>query len=275
MVFRASGELIETVGTLMDVTERKRAQEERERLRQLEANLTHMNRVSVMGEMAASLAHELNQPLAGVVSNGSACLRWLGGDSPNLEEAREAASRIVRDGKRAGEIVSRIRALASKAVTPKTTLDLNETIGEVLALVGDETKKRSIAIRTEFADDLAPVLGDRVQLQQVVLNIIMNGLDAMNGAVRKRLLIATCNIDRGRVRVAVADTGTGIDPDKMEQIFDPFFSTKPHGMGMGLSISRSIIQSHGGRLWLTANNGPGVTTQFTIPQYLEGPVERT
>ena len=275
MVFGASGELIETVGTLMDVTERKRAQEERERLRQLEANLTHMNRVSVMGEMAASLAHELNQPLAGVVSNGSACLRWLGGDSPNVEEARETASRIVRDGKRAGEIISRIRALASKAVTPKTKLDLNETILEVLALVGDETKKRSIAIRTEFADDLAPVLGDRVQLQQVVLNIIMNGLDAMNGAVRKRLLIATGNVDRGQVRVAVVDTGTGIDPDKMEQMFDPFFSTKPHGMGMGLSISRSIIQSHGGRLWLTANNGPGVTTQFTIPQYLEGPVERT
>src|SRR5262249_12639840 len=141
MVFGASGELIETVGILMDVTERKRAQEERERLRQLEANLTHLNRVSGMGEMAASLAHELNQPLAGVVSNGSACLRWLGGDSPNLEEARETASRIVRDGKRAGEIISRIRALASKAVTPKTTLDLNETIGEVLALVGDETKK--------------------------------------------------------------------------------------------------------------------------------------
>jgi signal transduction histidine kinase len=190
-----------------------------------------------------------------------------------LEEACETARRIVRDGKRAGEIISRIRALASKTVTPKTKLDLNETIGEVLALVGDETKRRSIAIRTEFADALDPVLGDRVQLQQVVLNIIMNGLDAMNGAVRKRLLIATCNIDRGQVRVTVADTGTGIDPDKMEKVFDPFFSTKPHGMGMGLPICRSIIQSHGGRLWLATNNGPGVTTQFTIPQYQEGPVE--
>jgi len=207
------------------------------------------------------------------VSNGSACLRWLGRDSPNLEEARETARRIVRDGKRAGEIISRIRALASKTVTPKTKLDLNETIGEVLALVGDETKRRSIAIRTEFADGLDPVLGDRVQLQQVVLNIIMNGLDAMNGALSKRLFIATCNIDHGQVRVTVADTGTGIDPDKMEKVFDPFFSTKPHGMGMGLSISRSIIQSHGGRLWLTANDGSGVTTQFTIPQYPEGPVE--
>src|SRR5262245_62349361 len=141
-----------------------------------------MNRVSVMGEMAASLAHELNQPLAGVVSNGSACLRWLGRDFPNVEEARETASRIVRDGKRAGEIISRIRALASKAVTPKTKLDLNETIGEVLALVGAETKKRSIAIGTEYADALAPVLGDRVQLQQVVLNIIMNGLDEIGRA---------------------------------------------------------------------------------------------
>jgi C4-dicarboxylate-specific signal transduction histidine kinase len=234
-----------------------------------------MNRVSMMGGITASIAHELNQPLAGVVSNGSACARWLGGDSPNLEEARAAARRIVRDGKRAGEIISRIRALASKAITPKANLDLNETIGEVLALVGDETKRRSIAIRTEFADALAPVLGDRVQLQQVVLNIIMNGLDAMNGAVCKRLLIATRNIDHSQVRVTVADTGTGIDPDKMEKVFDPFFSTKPHGMGMGLSISRSIIQSHGGRLWVTANDGPGVTIQFTIPQYQEGPVEWT
>lgn len=267
-------ELIEQITRLAGVAiERKRAEEERDRLRQLEADLAHMNRVSMMGDMSASIAHELNQPLAGVVSNGSACLRWLRGDSPNLEEACEAARRIVRDGKRAGEIISRIRVLASKAVTPKTKLDLNETVGEVLALVGDETKWRSIAIRTEFADGLAPILGDRVQLQQVVLNIIMNGLDAMNGAVCKRLLIATCNIDSGQVRVTVADTGTGIDPDKMEKVFDPFFSTKPHGMGMGLSISRSIIQSHGGRLWVTANEGPGVTTQFTIPQYQEGPVD--
>jgi len=267
-------ELIEQITRLAGLAiERKRAEEERDRLRQLEADLAHMNRVSMMGDMSASIAHELNQPLAGLVSNGSACLRWLAGDSPDLDEAREAARRIVRDGKRAGEIISRIRALASKAVTPKTKLDLNETVGEVLALVGDETKRRSIAIRTEFADALAPVLGDRVQLQQVVLNIIMNGLDAVNGAPCKRLLIATCNIDSGQVRVTVADTGTGIDPHKMERVFDPFFSTKPHGMGMGLSISRSIIQSHGGRLWLTANDGPGVTTQFTIPQYQEGLVE--
>jgi C4-dicarboxylate-specific signal transduction histidine kinase len=257
------------IGTAVDVTDQKRAQEERERLRQLEANLAHMNRVSVMGEMSASLAHELNQPLAGVVSNGSACLRWLGADSPNLEEAREAARRIVRDGKRAGEIISRVRALASKTVTPKTKLDLNETIGEVLALVGDETKRRSVAIRTEFADASASVLGDRVQLQHVVLNIVMNALDAMNGAVCKQLLISTRTIDHGQVRVSVADTGTGIDPEQMEKVFDPFFSTKPHGMGMGLSISRSIIQSHGGRLWVTANDGPGVTTQFTIPQHRE------
>src|SRR5215469_5387556 len=267
-------ELIEQITHLAGVAiERKQAEEERDRVSQLEADLAHMNRVSMMGDMTASIAHELNQPLAGVVSNGSACLRWLERDSPNLEEACETARRIVRDGKRAGEIISRIRALASKTVTPKTRLDLNETIGEVLALVGDETKRRSIAIRTEFADRLDPVLGDRVQLQQVVLNIIMNGLDAMNGVVSKRLFIATSNIDHGQVRVTVADTGTGIDPDKMEKVFDPFFSTKPHGMGMGLSISRSIIQSHGGRLWLTANDGPGVTTQFTIPQYQEGPVE--
>ena len=268
-IFSASGEMVEGVGTAVDITDRKRAEEERERLIQLEATLAHMNRVSVMGEMSASLAHEVNQPLAGIVSNGGACLNWLGGDSPNLGEAREAARRIVRDGKRAGEIISRIRALASKAVTPKAKIDLNETIGEVLALVGDETKRRSIALRKEFANALAPVFGDRVQLQQVVLNIIMNALDAMNNTECRRLLIATCNDDAGHVAVAVQDTGTGLDPSAMEKVFQPFYSTKPYGMGMGLSISSSIIQSHGGRLWVTVNDGPGVTIHFSIPQYKE------
>ena len=173
-VLTPNREVVEMVGTVVDITERKRAEEERERLRQLEADLAHINRVSMMGELAASIAHEVNQPLTGIVSNGSACLRWLAGDAPNVEEAREAVRDIVRDGKRAGEVIARIRALTKRTAPPREKLDLNETIREVLAIVGDEAKRKSVVIRTQFADDLSPVSGDRVQLQQVVLNLVMN-----------------------------------------------------------------------------------------------------
>ena len=165
---------------LPPLSDRLRAEQQRDRLRQLEADLAHINRVSMMGELAASIAHEVNQPLSGIVSNGSACLRWLAGDAPNVEEAREAVRDIVRDGKRAGEVIARIRALTKRAAPPKEKLDLNETIREVLALVGDEAKRKSVVIRTQFADDLSPVLGDRVQLQQVVLNLVMNAIEAMS-----------------------------------------------------------------------------------------------
>ena len=256
-----------------DITDRKRAEKEREHLRQLEAELAHINRVSIMGEMTASIAHEINQPLSGVVSNGSACLRWLAADTPNLEEAREAARRIVRDGKRAGEIIARIRALVKKAATPMAQLDLNETVAEVLALMADEAKRKGVMIRTEFAEDLAIVLGDRVQLQQVVLNIIMNAIDAMSDAPSKQLLITTSN-EAIQVRVTVQDRGKGLDPGETEKIFEPFYSTKSGGIGMGLSISRSIVRNHGGNLWATANDtGPGTTLQFTIPQYKEGSID--
>jgi signal transduction histidine kinase len=236
----------------------------------LEAELAHINRVNVIGEMTASIAHEINQPLSGIVSNGSACLRWLSADPPNLEEAREAALRIARDGKRTGEIIARIRDLARKAATPKAKLDLNESVREVLALVADEARKKKISIHTEFAENLAPVLGDRVQLQQVVLNIIVNAMDAMTDSNKKQLRITTRYNENDQVLVAVRDTGRGIDPGSMEKMFEPFYSTKSGGMGMGLSISRSIVRSHSGRLWATANEDMGATFQFTIPRYSEG-----
>ena len=226
-----------------------------------------------MGEMTASIAHEINQPLSGIVSNGSACLRWLAGDSPNLEEARESARRIVRDGKRAGQVIARVRALARRADTPTGKLDINQTIGEILALVGDEVKGKGVIVRTQFADDLAPVLGDRVQLQQVVLNLIMNGIEAMSSVEGRprELVITTRNVEDGQVRVAIQDSGTGLEPQNLEKIFDAFYTTKPAGLGLGLSVSRSIVQKHGGRLWATANDGPGTTFQFTVPKSDEEP----
>ena len=254
-----------------DISDRLRAEEQRDRLRQLEAELAHINRVSMLGELAASIAHELGQPLAGVVNNGSACLRWLARDVPNLEEAREAVNRIVRDGKRAGEIIARVRALTKKAATPNETLALNETIQDVLALVGDEAKREGVIIHTEFAADVAPVAGDRVQVQQVVLNLVLNGIEAM-GSVSDRardLVITTRNLDPDQVQVTVDDAGIGLDPTAMDKVFDPFYTTKPTGMGMGLSICRSILQSHGGRLWATAKDGPGAMFHFTLPTYHE------
>jgi signal transduction histidine kinase len=252
-----------------DISERVRAEEQRERLRQLEADLAHINRISMMGELAASIAHEVNQPLSGVVSNGSACLRWLAGDVPNVEEAREAARRIVRDGKRAGEVIARIRALTKRAATPREKLDLNETIREVLALVGDEAKRMGVVIRTPLADDLSPISGDRVQLQQVMLNLVMNAIEAMSSVDERsrELVITTRNVDVEQVQVTVKDSGPGIDPNTLDKIFDPFYTTKPHGMGMGLSICRSILQAHGGRLWAAAKDGPGTIFHFSLPKY--------
>ena len=267
-VVNDAGEVVKLVGTVIDITERKRAEQERGRLYQLEADLAHINRVSMLGELTASIAHEVNQPLSGVVSNGSACLRWLAGDVPNVEEAREAAGRIVRDGKRAGEVIARIRALTKRATTPREKLDLNETIREVLAMVGDEAKKKSVITRTQFADDLSPVSGDRVQLQQVVLNLVMNATEAMSSVSdrARELLITTRNVGSDQVQVTVKDSGPGIDPNTLDKIFDPFYTTKPGGMGMGLSICRSILQAHGGRLWAAAKDGPGTTFHFTLPK---------
>jgi PAS domain S-box-containing protein len=268
-VLGENGQVAEYVGTAVDVTDRKRAEEERERLRQLEADLAHIDRISMMGELAASVAHEVNQPLSGVVVNANACLRWLAGDSPNLEEAREAVRRIVRDGKRAGDVIARIRALATKTATAKERLDLNEAVREVVAFAGDELRKNRVAVRTEFAPGLSPVWGDRVQLQQVALNLVMNAIEAMSSVEDRprELIVRTQSDEAGQVQVTVQDSGRGLDPQSLERIFEAFYTTKHGGMGMGLSISRSIIQNHGGKLWAVANEGPGISVQFTIPNY--------
>ena len=259
------------LGLVRDITERKRAEQERERLRQLESDLAHINRMSMMGELATSVAHEVNQPLTGIVSNGSACIRLLAGDTPNVEEALEALRDIVRDGKRAGELIARIRAMTKRATTPKEQLDLNEVIREVLVLVGDEAKKWGIVMRTAFAETQAPVTGDRVQLQQLVLNLAMNAIEAMSSVSGRprELVIRTRNVDGGQVEVTVEDSGVGLDPNTISKIFEPFYTTKSSGMGMGLSICRSIVQNHGGRIWATANDGPGTSFHFMLPLYDE------
>jgi PAS domain S-box-containing protein len=251
-----------------DISDRVRAEAQREKLRQLEADLTHLNRVSMMGELTASIAHEVNQPLVGVVSNASACLRWLAAEAPNLDEARESARRIVRDGKRAAEVIARTRAMTKKATVATEELDLNVIIRQVLALVGDQAKRNNVMIRTQFANELFPVPGDRVQLQQVVMNLVMNGMESMSSIAdrARELVIATRNVHGDQVQVSVEDSGAGVDPDAIPKIFDPFYTTKPGGMGMGLSISNSIIKSHGGRLWAVAKDGPGTVFHFTLPK---------
>jgi len=259
------------VAFVRDITDRKRAEKEHERLRQLEAELAHLDRLTMLGELTASIAHEVNQPLSGVVSNAGACLRWLAGDAPDLEEAREATRRIVRDGKRAGEVIARIRAMTRRTAPAREKLDLNETLRQVLALVEDEAKRKRVGIRTKFANDLFPVSGDQVQLQQVALNLSMNAIEAMSSVDERarELVIQTRNIGPDQVQVTVKDSGVGLDPNATQKIFEPFYTTKPAGMGMGLSISRSILQSHGGRLWATANDGPGTIFYFTLPRYHE------
>ena len=258
------GKVVKWCGVETDIEDRKRAE-------RLESDLAHVNRVSTLGEMTASIAHEINQPLSGIVSSGSACLRWLAADPPNLEEARQSVRRIVGAGRHAADVITRVRALTKSAAATREKLDLNETIREVLALVGDQAKRNSVRIRTRFADDLSPVSGDRVQLQQVVLNLVMNGIEAMSssGERARELVITTRNIDADQVQVTVQDTGIGLDPNTQEKIFDSFYTTKPGGMGMGLSISRSILQAHGGRLWATAAEGGGAALNFTVPKHHE------
>jgi PAS domain S-box-containing protein len=257
-------------GISTDITELKRAEEELHQkevsLREMQIELAHVSRVTTMGELAASIAHEVNQPLAGIVTNANASLRWLAGQSPNLAEAREAIRRIIRDGNRAGDVVSRMRALLKKASTAKEQLDLNETIEEVVVLTQGEARRNRVALRMELAPDLPPIKGDRVQLQQVVMNLILNAFEAMSTVERRErdLVIRTQRGEGDEVRVAVQDSGIGLDPKNVERIFDAFHTTKPGGLGMGLSISRSIVESHGGRLWAVSNDGPGATFEFAL-----------
>jgi two-component system sensor kinase FixL len=258
------GRPVAILETNNDITERKQAEEG---LRKAQAELAHVTRVLTMGELASSIAHEVNQPLAAVITNANACLRWLAVDPSNIDEARECVRRIIRDGNRASEVIARIRALAKKSSLDRTSLDINETIREVIALTNSEALRSNIWLRTELATHLPPVQGDRVQLQQVVLNLVVNGIEAMKPITNRprELLIKSDQFESDKVLVSVKDTGIGLDPESLDRIFNAFYTTKPEGMGMGLSISRSIIEAHGGRLWARPNEGLGATFQFTLP----------
>jgi PAS domain S-box-containing protein len=271
-VLNASGDVVQFVGTVMDVTERKRAERERERLRQTQADLAHVNRVATMGELTASVAHEVNQPIAAAVTNAKTCLRWLTRDQPDLEEARAAAMRIVNDGTRAAEIIKRIRALFKKETSERELVDINEVVEEMVVLLRGEAMRNSVLVRTELEADAPRVMADRVQLQQVLMNLMLNGMDAMKDANGTReLIIKSQRGENGQVLVSVNDTGMGLPPEQADRIFAAFFTTKPHGTGMGLSISRSIVESHGGRLW-AANNAPcGASFCFSLPAKAEAP----
>src|ERR1017187_9898243 len=265
-VFSASGELVEFVGTGMDVTERRQAEKERERLRQAQADLAHINRATTMGELTASLAHEINQPIAAAVTDARTCLRWLAREQPDIGEARETAARMVKAVTRASDIISRLRQLFKKGAPQTNLVDVSEVIQEMVALLRGEASRYSVSILTELSADLPRVMADRVQLQQVLMNLMLNGIEAMQDTKSGgQLTIKSLMAESGQLLISVSDTGVGLPREKADQIFNAFFSTKTQGTGMGLSISRSIIESHGGRLWATSNSGRGATFNFILP----------
>jgi signal transduction histidine kinase len=264
-VFNAWGPPVEFVGILMDVTERRLADEERERLRQVQADLAHLSRVATMGELTASLAHEIRQPIAAAMTNAKTCLRWLGRDYPNVEEACEAAARMVKDVTRAADIISSISMLFKKGALQRERVDVNELIREMIVLMRSEANRYSVSIRTELAPDLPKVMADRIQLQQVFMNLMLNGVDAMKETTGGGELTIMSEADGGQLLISVSDTGVGLPAEQADQIFRAFFTTKDNGTGMGLPISRSIIESHGGRLWAAGASGRGATFQFTLP----------
>jgi signal transduction histidine kinase len=245
--------------------ERKLAREERERLRQAQADLAHINRVTTMGELTASLAHEIKQPISAAVINAKTCLRLLGRDDPNVAEAGEAASRLVKDVTRATDIISRINLLFKKDPLQREFVAVNDLIREMIVMLRSEANRYSISIRTELTEPLPTVMADRVQLQQVFMNLMLNGIDAMKTASRVSELIIKSEADEGQVLISVTDTGVGLSPEQADRVFRAFFTTKDNGTGMGLPISRSIIESHGGHLWASDNSTQGATFQFTLP----------
>jgi PAS domain S-box-containing protein len=266
--YTTGGEFAGYIGCNIDITDRKRAEEEHEKLRQLQADLAHINRVTTMGELAASIAHEIKQPISAAQTNAKTCLRWLGRDQPDIEKAHEAVSRIITDVTRASEIISRIRLLFKKGEgeSQRELVDLNEVIREMVVLLRNEAGRYSIFINADLAPDLPYVRADRVQLQQVLMNLMLNGIDAMTeGIVAGELTIKSQSNPDDQVMVSVSDTGIGLPPEGADKVFDAFFTTKSQGTGMGLSISRSIIESHGGRIWAAANSDRGATFQFTLP----------
>jgi PAS domain S-box-containing protein len=252
------------IGATQDVTDRKIAEEALSKAR---AELAHVARAATLSALTASIAHEVNQPLTSLVTNASTCVRMLTADPPNLELARTTAQRTIRDANRASEVISRLRAMFARRQPAMEPVDLNQAAAEVLALSAGELQGAGVVVRTDFAEALPAVLGDRIQLQQVILNLVLNAIDAMRAVDGPRgLRIATAFDRPGPVRLTVRDEGTGIGPGALEKLFDAFYTTKSHGMGIGLSISQSIIQAHDGRLWAASNDdGPGATFSFSIP----------
>ncbi len=262
-VLSNAGDLEQFVGSSTDITERKSAEQEREKLRQLEADLAHIDRVSTLGEMAASLAHEIKQPIAAAITSANSCIEWLAHEPPNLDRARAAAARIDKYGNRAAEIIDRIRSLYKKSPPQRELVDVNGIIHEMLTLLNGEASRLSVAMRTDLAAELPNIMVDRVQLQQVFMNLMLNAIEAMKDSGGE--LTVKSQLQDGQLQFSVSDTGVGLPMEKMDQIFSAFFTTKPQGSGMGLAISRSIVESHGGQLWASANSGGGATFHFTLP----------
>jgi PAS domain S-box-containing protein len=261
--YTGAGEFAGYIGSNIDITDLKSAEEERERLRQLEADLAHINRVSMMGELAASVAHEVKQPMACALINAKTCVRWLRRDVPDIAEACEAALRMVKDTTRAVDVLDRVHSLYSRENAHRELIDVNEIIRGMTDLLHDKANRSSISIRTENHAEFATTVADRVQLQQVLMNLMLNGIEAMQ-ETGGELTITSTKTAEGQLLISVGDSGVGITPDRADRIFEAFFTTKPQGTGMGLSISRRIIESHGGRLWASPNPGRGVTFQFTL-----------
>ena len=255
---------VTTYLALSDITARKQAEDA---LQKTQSELAHVTRVTTLGELVASIAHEVNQPLAAIVANGEASLRWLGRQSPQLDEARHALERIISEGIRASEVIKRLRTLSTKSEAQMLPLDINEVINEIIPLVHRQALDHNVSLQFDAGSQLPTVIGDRVQLQQVVINLVMNAIEAMTSITGRPCvaLIRTSLNEDGQVVVSVQDSGSGIGPEHANRLFNPFFTTKAHGMGMGLSICRSIIQRHEGRIWMSENAGPGVTMEFALP----------
>jgi PAS domain S-box-containing protein len=260
------GKIVRWYGTLTDIEDRKRAEQERDKLRQLEDDLAHINRVTMLGEMAASLAHEIKQPIAAAITSANSCIEWLAHQPPNLDRARAAATKVDKYGNRAAEIIDRIRSFYKKSPPQRELVDVNGIIQEMLTLLKGEATRSLIATRTNLSSELPEIMADRVQLQQVFMNLMLNGIESMEDSGGD--LTVKSELQDGQLQFSISDTGVGLPMEKMDQIFSAFFTTKPQGSGMGLAISRSIVESHGGRLWATANDGRGATFHFTLPNHV-------